>query len=276
MRVRRGLALVLALGIVALLALLIAPPQDKLPPQAVTLVSIEPAGVFDNLGEMSLLTLNLDSPTDPLHFQKALVVRTAEHDVQARVNNHWADVEPIIGWRSFSSTNRECVIVLPAGADSCRLMVHYTWLTRSFKKQPFRGRVEWLAEQFPWCLRRGLSPAFWRWAGFPEYGPSSRWRVLRMEWPLPPRTAPPRRAPASAHSVSFGRSVASLTTLQAPSSLPAMVAVSRESRSSFCFASCRRPEGARTWSSNGQLIEPVVPGPDDVDRLPRKTKKYPL
>ena len=212
----------LALGIVGLLALLVASRRAKLRPPAVTLlrlpavtlVNMEPAGIFDDSGEMSLLTLNMDCPYNPLHPEETLVVRIAGHTTQARVNNRWVEVEGIISWHSVSTTNRECQLLFPAGADSCRLTVQYTCRTRSFNKHPFRGRVEWLAEQLPLRLRRRLSPAFWRWAGWPQYRPSSNWRALSMEMPFPPQTAQPPPAPVRAHNPVTALDAGSALSLQ--------------------------------------------------------------
>jgi hypothetical protein len=190
----------LALVIVGLLALLVASRRSELRPPAVTLVKMEPAGIFDDNGEMSLLTLNMDCPYNPLRPEETLVVRIAQHSIRARVSNRWVEVEGIISWHSVSTTNLESQLLIPAGADSCRFTVQYTCRTRSFNKHPFRGRVEWLAEQLPLRLRRRLSPAFWRWAGWPQYRPSSNWRALSMEMPFPPQTAQPPPAPVRSHT----------------------------------------------------------------------------
>jgi hypothetical protein len=189
----------MALVGVPIVAALVAPRLASKRPPLLGLVRAEPAGIFDDNGEMSLVTVCMTYPQSPQQPEDALVVKGSENSVQARVDGRWVGVKGALVFHG----NNECELLFPAGADVCRLSMQYTGRTRVFKKHPIKGRLEWLAEQLPPSVRSRFSYKFWRWVGFPEHGPSSDWRTISVELPLASPSTP-AFAPTGAHNPPAG------------------------------------------------------------------------
>jgi len=163
-----------------------------------SLVSIEPAGIWDDAGaEMWMVTLSVSnsqiSSSSDLWVEYSVWVKYSARSFEARVAGRWTgmDVDP---WtNSLGPGNRHQVLLLmPAATDSCRVGLKYTGSRLT------GGRLAWLAERLPPFIRFRLSHKFWRWVRFPQYGPSSHWRGANLELPLRPPPAPPPINPAAA------------------------------------------------------------------------------
>jgi len=185
------------LGLIVVLLLLLG--TRKRPP-TISVASIEPAGVFDDNGEMSLVTLGLKDTDYSGRPEGALCLRSPAHPIEARVKDRWVRVDGRLDWRGGRGGVRECDLLLPAGANACRFTVEYTGATRVFRKHPIKGPILWVVEQLPLSVRRRFSYKFWRWAGFPEYGPGTGWRRISFEVPFAPLSGAPSTAAPGAHN----------------------------------------------------------------------------
>src|SRR5882672_5197732 len=133
MRVRRVLGGTLALAAVVILVVSIGPHHTNHRPPVLTLVSMEPAGIFDYTGEMWLVTLSIVNPNNPPRPENSLYVKDMGISIEARVTNMWVGVEGTLACHLSSGQNHESLLLFPAGADYCRLSLQYTGSTPSFK-----------------------------------------------------------------------------------------------------------------------------------------------
>ena len=187
--VRKILAVFLSVAAGSLLVAIIVTGQKLPPPPALNIASIEPAGMFDERGEMSLLTLIISNRADLPLPENAVHVRNQKKasTVEARISNVWVEVQGALTCHIRPHESRDHFILFPAGVDCFRLSIQYTGSSLSFKKKPIKERLEWLAERLPGALRSRLPRGFWRWVGFgPDYVPNSNWRTLTVEIPLTP------------------------------------------------------------------------------------------
>jgi len=183
----RGFVGIVAIAVLVILGVLIGSTCVTRRAPVLNMVSIVPAGVFDDSGEMWLLTLSISNP-DNRHWRGTEIhIKDVGSSIEARVTDRWIAVEGKLGCHLNSWQKRDIVLLLPAGSNLCRFSLQYTGSTPSFKRQPIKGRLEWVAEQLPWPIRKHLPLSFWRWVGYgPDYAPSADWREIRVEMPLPP------------------------------------------------------------------------------------------
>src|SRR5262245_39563322 len=155
----------------------------RLDPPALSLISIDHAGIMDDAGaEMRLLTLCVsNSDTRPPNPKS--VVYIDEDDgkpAQARVENRWIEVGRAVGRCGlFPGRTHELLLLVPADADCCRVPFRYTGSAMTAKAQ-----LAWLVSRSPRFIASKMPSRFWRWVGFPNYGPGSDWRKITVELPL--------------------------------------------------------------------------------------------
>ncbi len=186
MRAPRVFAGVIGVTIAVVLGLIILYPRTPPNPPVLSLVSLEPAGVFDDSGvEMSLLRLSIsNSDNRPFNPANSIYVKDGGRCIEVKVANHWIAAEGTVGALGFCALaplqKHEIMFILPA-SGSCRVWFKYTGATLSTKH-----RLAWVAERLPECIRFRMSYKFWRWVGFTRYMPSSNWREINVELPLRP------------------------------------------------------------------------------------------
>ena len=187
MRVGKILGGTLILACVALLVVALSTPHNiHLRPPIISLVSMEPAGIFDDMGkEMSLVTLCISNPNTPLRPENSLYVRDFSIPIEVKVTNVWTAVEGTLTCHLFGGAKQDRLCLLPAGADYSRFSLKYTGKVPIFQTSVPKGRLRQLVQRLPLFVRSRLPSAFWRWVGFgPDYGPSSNWRTMSVEIPL--------------------------------------------------------------------------------------------
>jgi hypothetical protein len=178
MRIGKTLAWTIAGAVVALLIASFVSSRSERQPPAVSLVSVEPAGIFDDAGEMLLVTLCITNP-EPRCSGPIFVKESDEH-FEAKIDSRWINangggVNLALYWQQRHET---------------QLLV--SWNGRALSSElemacprVMRGRLTWIAEQLP---RFKFSIELWRWAvgygGYPQYGPSTRWQNITVEFPL--------------------------------------------------------------------------------------------
>jgi hypothetical protein len=179
---RHGILLrVIGISLVAFLLLVLWPDVPR--PPVLSVVTIERAGIVDDAGvEMRLVTLSICNPDERAPApQRYLHVKDSRTPLEAKIANHWVPIEGTLGGCQFAPhASRERSIVLPAGAIACRVRLQYTGTGVSFK-----STMASLVESLPSWIRFRLSYKFWRWVGFPRYEPSSHWREISLELPIP-------------------------------------------------------------------------------------------
>ena len=193
-RMRRVLASGVALILVGLLVVLIWPAHTEQRPPVLNLVSMEPAGMFDDIGEMWLVTLSISNPDNAPRPENTLFVTDTGRAIEAQVGNRWIRVDGTLACHLPVAQKHETLLLMPAGTHSCRVSLQYTGSSASF-----RGRLLWLAERLPQFIRFRLSYKVWRWLGFNRYEPRSDWRQIIVELPLRPAPFRPGGASTGAH-----------------------------------------------------------------------------
>src|SRR5579859_1133540 len=123
MRVRKVLAVTVALAAAALLTALCGAGQAVPRPPVLNLVSVEPAGIFDEAGEMSLVTLAISNPDNPPRPENTLHVKglSKTKTIEARVTNVWVEVEGTLACGLPSGHKLENLFLLPARTDLFRV-----------------------------------------------------------------------------------------------------------------------------------------------------------
>jgi len=189
-RARKVVIAIIAVAIAALLLPLILPTRLRAPPPTLTLVKMEPIHIIDDSGmEMWVVTLIItDSDIRPPKPENSEYVANSGSRIEAKVAGRWIEVPGSLECSLGPGIISERMLLLPARTDACRVCLKYT------DAALYNGRIEWLAEHLPSFIRVRFSYKFWRWAGFQQYGPSSNWREIHLDLPLPPRSA------ASGHS----------------------------------------------------------------------------
>jgi len=194
----------MAVMLVGLLVVLIWPAHTEPRPPVLNLVSMEPAGMFDDIGEMWLVTLSISNPDNAPRYENDLFVKDTGRAIEAQVGNRWIRVE---GERTLAChlpagqkhETHETLLLMPAGTHSCRVSLQYTGSSLSFRGRPVKGRLLWLAERLPQFIRFRLSYKVWRWLGFNQYEPRSDWRQIIVELPLRPAPFRPGGNSTGAH-----------------------------------------------------------------------------
>ncbi len=200
---RRVLASGMALILVGLLVVLIWPAHTERRPPVLHLVSMEPAAMFDDIGEMWLVTLSISNPDNAPRPENTLFVKDTGRAIEAQVGNRWIGVEGTLACYlpvGQKHETHETLLLMPAGTHSCRLSLQYTGSSASFRGRPVKGRLLWLAERLPQFIRFRLSYKVWRWLGFNRYEPRSDWRQIIVELPLRPAPFRPGGASTGAHN----------------------------------------------------------------------------
>jgi hypothetical protein len=163
-------------------------PMLSIRQPVLNVVRVEPAEIIDDTGkEMSLVTFTISNPERRTnHVENLCFVGDSGRRIEAKVADRWIVVErPSLRlWGCQLGPGEKCEeeILLPTGTGACRLWLRYTG-------PGFSARLFRLAARLPLAVRRRLSNRFWRWANIS--GPSSHWREIRIELPLPPASALP-------------------------------------------------------------------------------------
>ncbi len=192
MHLPRTLSIALILVAVGAGAAFLWPGRKPVSPPVLKLEAVEPAGIFDDSGEMWLVTLSIQNPDDSLRRDNLLYVEDVAHPIQIRLTNAWASAEGSLRCALTPSRKHATSVLIPATVQTCRFSFRYCGAAWSFSRQPFKARLEWLAERLPFPVRAHFSYKFWRWAGFgPIPVPSRRWQQVTLELPVPPVTRQP-------------------------------------------------------------------------------------
>src|SRR5260370_21710170 len=187
-RMRRVLASGVALILVGVLVVLIWPARPEQRPPVLNLVSMEPAGMFDDIGEMWLVTLSISNSDNAPRPENTLFVKDTGRAIEAQVGNRWIRVDGTLACHLPVAQKHETLLLMPAGTHSCRVSLQYTGSSASFK-----GRLLWLAEPLPQFSRFPLSYKVWRWLAFNHYGPRSDLPHIITKLPPRPCPVPPGR-----------------------------------------------------------------------------------
>jgi hypothetical protein len=166
---------VLAIAAMALLAGLLFRELPEPPPIVLKLMSVEPAGIYDETNEMWVVTLRMQQIASgpPIYINDT-------GRSQARVADRWTQVEKVTGTFELYGYH-ELQFLLPANTDACwvnlkwahgRLVSGRLWMFAERLTVWPKARL-WL---FMWCQRN---------RDFPRYEPSSRWQEFTVELPLP-------------------------------------------------------------------------------------------
>jgi hypothetical protein len=189
-KMRRGiLRLLLVVLLAAIFAYLASFPPASSHPPAIGLVSIEPAGMFDDSGkEMRLVTLAVrnDSPKNRGNPDRnTLYVADSARGLEVRVAKAWKQV----GWATNlwgfetrldpGNQNQSGLALIPGAEDRCRIWIKYAVPTLSSK-----GLLEFAVTRLPMSARSRISYKFWRWVGFPGVYRPGHWREICVEVPL--------------------------------------------------------------------------------------------
>lgn len=190
MPVPRVFAFSIAAAVIALLAVLLWPSGPNCRPPELSFTAREPAGIIDDRGaEMWLVTLGVSNTNDPLRPENCLCLEYSREALEARVANRWFRLDGVLPARVDAGRTNTTWLLVPAGADRCRVSLRYTGWSRCLT---FKGSLIWFVERLPLRIRSQISYKFWRWAGYPHYRPSSRWGTLNVELPFPPDLLDPR------------------------------------------------------------------------------------
>ena len=120
MRTRRATAIALALLVVALIGLVL-PLRPSHRPPVLKPLNIEPAGIFDDAGQMRLITLSISNPDNPPGPVNTLHIRDATNSIQAKLSNQWHAVEGSLNCALRSGDKHECLILVPYDTTSLHL-----------------------------------------------------------------------------------------------------------------------------------------------------------
>src|SRR5262249_53370412 len=139
-----------------------------------SLESTDPqSGLFDDNGEMLLATLRFYNPNN---FAPEHLLFTDTEAIEARVSNRWIRIPR--GWSKeegrwiiYQGTTSSKMILLPAGADRCRVSLRFAGTS-----VPFRARLNYFLGNKLGRRQDLLPPKFWAWAwrGY-KYSPSAPW-----------------------------------------------------------------------------------------------------
>ena len=168
-------------GFVALLGIL-AITSTTPPPPVISLLSVEPSGIFDDAGtEMSLVTVSIRNPNAGKSPGKSIYIEYGGRPAEGKVTDRWIRLEstlerlgPCLLQPSYGHIT---LILAPAATESLRICLRYT------RSRVTGGRLARLAAQLPSWIRFRLPAKFWRFAGYAKYGPGSDWREVTFELP---------------------------------------------------------------------------------------------
>lgn len=197
MRARKLVVGAVVLALAGLLIMLIRPAPAVRRPPVLRVVSIEPAGVWDDRDvEMWLVTLSISNSENVVGFpENGLNVRESGKPIEVEVVDRWITLEResrlTVGCHLSASEEKRLFLLAPAGTVSCRIALQYAGSRLSMQGRQVKGRLLWLAERLSLFVRSRLSYKVWRWLGFNSYGPGSDWRQVTVELPLPRPSAPP-------------------------------------------------------------------------------------
>jgi len=149
-------------------------PQ-RLPP-TVNVLTIEPTGIYDEVGEMKMVTVALSNP-EPAR-PDPIFVKDEGLPVEVRVTNRWIVVKGAIGGCTLQFLNHRVLFLAPASADAYRLRFSYTGGVIT------KGRLTLLCGLLPRFIQIRIPIWFRRWSGWINYGPASHWRRVDLELPL--------------------------------------------------------------------------------------------
>jgi hypothetical protein len=186
MRMRKVLAAAVAIAVAALLVAIIWPARPGRCPLVLEVASIEPAGIFDDAGaEMWMASLSIsNSDTRPRSPENGLYVRDSSRAIEAKVANRWIEEEGGMACRLDPHDKCTRVFLLPADTESCRVRLKYAATSISLKWR-LSGPIERLAR----IGHLRLPANYWTWMYRVPFRPSSNWKEMTVELPMPPTLA---------------------------------------------------------------------------------------
>jgi hypothetical protein len=178
--------------VVALLAtcvgawlLLLRHAGPDVPKPSFSCVKVEPAEVLNREGaDTWLVTFCISNVnTGPLAPEKFVFVRQTSGAVECRKSGFWAkddEAFPIpLDCGLGPGKTCERLLLVPTGAESCRVAVTFTDGTLLL-----RARIGRIAQSLPLLIRQRFPYGFWRWAGFIQTVPSRSWREAEIAFDL--------------------------------------------------------------------------------------------
>ena len=191
-----SLCLLISVVVTAVVALLIGSSRSGLRPPVIRLVSVEPAGMFDENGrEMRLLTLAVRNENPPKRrdaSRDAFYVEDSARGVEVRMSNSWITVAWATNLWGLGARlgpgddNQRGLALVPGGNDRCRVWIKYAVPSLSGK-----GLLEYAVTRLPLSIRSRISYKFWRWVGFPSIYRPGHWRQISVELALRPASGQP-------------------------------------------------------------------------------------
>lgn len=180
------LAITSAIALAGLLAAVIWPAQAERCPVALSVARTEPSGIFDDAGvEMWMATLSIsNSDARPGTPENGLYVKNSGRGIEAKVANRWIELEGGMACRLDRHGNATRMFLLPPGAEFCRVCLKYTDTSTSLK-----SRLWWPTRWLERLCHIQMPAKFWRWINEGQFRPSSHWREITTELPMPPKPA---------------------------------------------------------------------------------------
>lgn len=158
---------------------------SKRPPVAVKVMGFEPAGIFDDTGEMWMVKVRIWN--QQAGRGRPLLYVKGDEKSACRVANRWSRLGDIAGTCAlYGYGQHELLFLVPPRTDRCRVSLQWT---HSHLKS---GRLWWLAEELPALPR--VRAWLWKLGTPPTYAPNSRWWEFTVEFSLPPTPVDDRSA----------------------------------------------------------------------------------
>ena len=150
----------------------------------VATVKIKPAEIADESGaEMSMVTLSI---SNRLRSVTLLLARDSAR-IEVNIAGTWVKVPgPFLPSQVRPKESKEELLIIPGGADRCRIRLQYTFVSLAWR---LGGSLSRLGIKLP--------PRYWQWAGWPTgLAENPSWKEFRIELPLVPHGAPSRHSAA--------------------------------------------------------------------------------
>ena len=172
---------VLGITAITLLVAVLVRESPEPAPVVVWVVSVEPSGIYDDAGEMWLMTLRINDTRRGRGEAPIYIEDNARPE--ARVVDRWSPIDTSAGsWLVLNNPemlSHEVQLAVPLNTDSCRLNLKWA------QGRLVSGRLWKFAEDLTaWPRARTLLFKLARGGGYPRYAPSSQWHEFTVELPL--------------------------------------------------------------------------------------------
>jgi hypothetical protein len=172
----------LAIAAIALVAGLLFRGAPEPPPIVLKIVSFEPAGIYDDKGEMWAVTLQMQR-NDSQRGRSGPPIYVDDYGrAEARIADRWSPVDKFTAkCVLYDFQKHDMLFALPTTAVSCRLNLKWT------RGRLVSGRLWKFAENLTAGpkARALLFKLHWAiFSGYPRYAPSSHWHEFAVELPL--------------------------------------------------------------------------------------------